>query len=347
MRIAQISPLMESVPPRLYGGTERIVSYLTEELLRQGHEVVLFASGDSQTGAELVCCVPEALRLAQVSDALPYHILQLEQLRQRAGEFDIIHFHTDYLHLPLSRTLDCPIVTTMHGRVDLPDYPLLFEEFKNTPLVSISNHQRRPLNANWQATVYHGLPANLYAFPLTPAPSYLAFLGRICPEKGPARAIEIAKRAGIPLKIAAKVDRVDQTYFEREIRPLLDHPLVEFIGEIDERRKQDFLSGAHALLFPIDWPEPFGLAMIEAMACGTPVVAWREGSVPEVLDHGVTGFIVDDIDTAVAAVRRIPSLSRQNVRRVFEKQFSAERMARDYINVYETLTGQESFSRCA
>jgi glycosyltransferase involved in cell wall biosynthesis len=347
MRIAQISPLMESVPPKLYGGTERIVSFLTEELIRQGHNVVLFASGDSQTAAELVSCTPEALRLAHVRDAQCYNILQLEQVRQRANEFDILHFHTDYLHFPLFRDLGLPMVTTMHGRMDLPDYPPLFNEFRDMPVVSISNHQRRALQANWEATVYHGLPLNLLAFSLSRPAGYLAFLGRICPEKRPDRAIEIAKRAGLPLKIAAKVDSVDRAYFENRIRPLLDHPLVEFVGEINEHQKQNFLANAQALLFPIDWPEPFGLAMIEAMACGTPVVAWREGSVPEVVDEGVTGFIVDSIDAAVAAVRRLPSLNRVNVRRCFEKRFSAERMAHDYLALYETLVEPESYPRCA
>jgi len=347
MRIAQISPLMESVPPKLYGGTERIVSFLTEELIRQGHEVVLFASGDSETAADLVSCTPRALRLAQVRDAQCYNILQLEQVRQRAAEFDILHFHTDYLHFPLFRNAGLPVVTTMHGRMDLPDYPPLFNEFHDMPVVSISNHQRRALHANWEATVYHGLPLNLFSGSSSHPAAYLAFLGRICPEKRPDRAIEIAKRAGLPLKIAAKVDPADEVYFETTIRPLLDHPLVEFIGEINEHQKQSFLANALALLFPIDWPEPFGLAMIEAMACGTPVIAWRAGSVPEVVDESVTGFIVDSIEAAVAAVRRVPSLSRTTVRQRFEKRFSVERMAHDYVALYETLVRPASYTRCA
>jgi glycosyltransferase involved in cell wall biosynthesis len=337
MRIAQISPLIESVPPRFYGGTERIVSYLSEELVRQGHDVTLFASGDSTTSAALVACVPRALRLAQVVETLPYQVLQLEYLRRRAGDFDVLHFHTDYLHFPLVRSLGCAAVTTMHGRLDLPDLPPLFAEFRGMPLVSISDSQRAPLPAHWVATVQHGLPPELCRFSPQGAGGYLAFLGRICPEKRPDRAIEIARRAGVPLKIAAKVDRVDQAYFETVIRPLLAAPQVEFIGEIGEERKQAFLGQARALLFPIDWPEPFGLAQIEAMACGTPVIAWRRGAAPEVVEHGLTGFLVDGIDAAVAAVERVGSLTRRAVRRRFEQRFTAERMARDYLAVYDRL----------
>jgi glycosyltransferase involved in cell wall biosynthesis len=337
MKIAQISPLVESVPPKLYGGTERIVAYLTDELVRQGHEIVLFASGDSRTAAELVPCSPSALRLAQVRDATPYSVVQLEHLRRRAGEFDLLHFHTDYLHFPLARSLARPNVTTMHGRLDLPEYQVIFAEFSDMPLVSISNDQRRPLAARWAATVRHGLPARLYDFSPAGADGYLAFLGRISPEKRPDRAIAIAMRTGLELKIAAKMDRFDQAYFDETIRPLLAHPGIEFIGEIGEQQKQAFLGGARALLFPIDWPEPFGLVMIEAMACGTPVIAWRQGSVPEIVDHGVTGFVVDDIDEAVAAVERIGTLDRLAVRRRFEQRFTAERMARDYVRIYESL----------
>jgi len=340
MRIAQVSPLIESVPPKLYGGTERIVSYLTEELVRQGHDVVLFASGDSRTAADLVACCPEALRLARVQDTMPHNVLQLEQVRKRAGDFDILHFHCDYLHFPLARTMACPSVTTMHGRLDLPDYPPLFSEFRDMPLVSISDNQRQPLAARWVRTVYHGLPADLYAFDANGSGGYLAFLGRISPEKRCDRAIEIAIRAGLELKIAAKVDKTDQDYFDTVIRPLLKSPYVDFIGEIGEAEKQAFLGGARALLFPIDWPEPFGLVMIEAMACGTPVIAWRHGSVPEVIDEGLTGFIVDSIDAAANAVERIGQLNRQQVRRRFEARFTAERMARDYVKVYETLSGK-------
>lgn len=337
MRIAQVSPLIESVPPKLYGGTERVVSYLTEELVRQGHDVVLFASGDSQTAAELVPCCPEALRLAEVRDTMPYTVLQLEQIRKRVREFDILHFHTDYLHFPLVRSMACTTVTTMHGRLDLPDYPPLFSAFYDMPLVSISDHQRLPLRAQWVATIHHGLPADLYELSAEGTGRYLAFLGRICPEKRPDRAIEIAMRAGLDLKIAAKVDRVDQEYFDQMIRPLLANPRVEFVGEIGESEKQEFLGGAVALLFPVDWPEPFGLVMIEAMACGTPVIAWRRGSVPEVVEEGVTGFIVDTVDEAVAAVARIGSLDRRLVRRRFETRFTAARMARDYTKLYRFL----------
>jgi glycosyltransferase involved in cell wall biosynthesis len=341
MRIAQIAPLIESVPPKLYGGTERIVSYLTEELVRQGHEVTLFASGDSKTDAELVPCSPKALRLAQVRDATPYSVLQLEKLRQRADDFDILHFHCDYLHFPLVRGLGRSAVTTMHGRLDLPDLQPLFSAFSDMPLVSISDDQRRPLEARWVATIHHGLPASLYRFSRPGPGTYLAFLGRLCPEKRPDRAIEIAKRAGLELKIAAKVDRADETYFDEVIRPLLADPHVDFIGEINDRQKQAFLAGARALLFPVDWPEPFGLVMIEAIACGTPVIAWRMGSVPEVIDDGVTGFIVDSMDKAIAAVEGSSALDRRVIRRVFEKRFTVERMARDYVRVYKSLTMAE------
>ncbi len=334
MKIAQISPLTESVPPKTYGGTERIVSYLTEELVRQGHEVTLFASGDSRTAAELVSCSPQALRLSDVRDAMPHNVLQLEKVRQRADEFDILHFHSDYLHFPLLRGSGYRAVSTMHGRLDLPDYQPLFEEYDDMPLVSISDGQRAPLKARWASTVYHGLPTDLYEFSPGGGGGYLAFLGRLCPDKRPDRAIEIAARAGLELKIAAKVDKVDQDYFDGVIRPLLGGPNVEFVGEIGEREKQDFLGNARALLFPIDWPEPFGLTMIEAMACGTPVIAWPHGSVPEVIEHGSSGFIVDSIEDAVAAVDAIGTLDRAGVRARFLKRFTADRMARDYVRVY-------------
>ena len=337
MRIAQISPLMESVPPKLYGGTERVVSYLTEELVRLGHEVTLFASGDSQTSAELVAIAPQALRLASVRDPSPYSVLQLEQVRQRIDDFDVLHFHTDHLHLPMMRSLGTPALTTMHGRLDLPELVSLFEEFSETPLVSISAHQSRPLAANFIATVPHGLPRNLYSFSRQARGGYLAFLGRICAEKGPVQAIDIARRAGLKLKIAAKVDKVDEAYFEKEVRPRLCESHVEFVGEIGEDRKGEFLGGAKALLCPIDWPEPFGLVMIEAMACGTPVIASRCGSVPEIVEHGVSGFIVDGADEAVAAVGRIDSLDRASVRRRFEERFTALRMALSYLQLYERL----------
>jgi glycosyltransferase involved in cell wall biosynthesis len=337
MRIAQIAPLIESVPPKLYGGTERIVSYLTEALVRQGHEVALFASGDSETAAELVPCAPKALRLADIQDTLPFSVLQLEKIRRRAGDFDVVHFHTDYLHFPLVPGLAAPAVTTMHGRLDLPNYQSLFAEFADIALVSVSDDQRKPLPARWIATVPHGLPTDLYSLSPGRAGGYLAFLGRISPEKRPDRAIEIARRAGAELKIAAKVDKVDQAYFDETIRPLLKDPRIEYVGEINDSQKQAFLAGASALLFPIDWPEPFGLVQIEAMACGVPVIAWRRGSVPEVVEDGVTGFIVEGIDEAVAAVDKIPSLSREAVRRGFERRFSIERAARDYVRVYESL----------
>jgi len=343
MKIAQVAPLIESVPPRLYGGTERIVSYLTEELVRLEHDVVLFASGDSVTSAELVPCSPEALRLdATVRDPLLHHVLLVEQVRQRASEFDIIHFHIDYLHFPLERAIGRPAVSTLHGRLDLPDYPALFAEFGDMPVVSISQSQRQQIKANWVANVYHGLPRTLYRLDPGGKDGYLAFLGRMSRAKRPDRAIEIARRAGLRLKIAAKVGEGDRAHFDREIRPLLDQPHVEFLGEIGEDQKQAFLGGARALLFPIDWPEPFGLVMIEAMACGTPVVAWRCGSVPEVIDEGITGYVVDRLDEAVSAVGRIDRLDRRRVRGRFEERFTAERMARDYLKVYEALIDRAS-----
>ena len=337
MRIAQVAPLIESVPPKLYGGTERIVSYLTEELVRQGHDVALFASGDSETAAELIPCGHEALRLGQVQDTMPHNILQLEKVRQYAGNFDVIHFHSDYLHFPLMRNIARPVVNTMHGRLDLPDLLPLFAEYRDMPLVSISDNQRLPLPALWMATIHHGLPIDLLRFSPEATEGYLAFLGRICPDKRLDRAIEIARRSGVELKIAAKVDAVDQQYFEEMIRPMLGAPHVEFIGEIDEHEKQRFLGGAKALLFPIDWPEPFGLVMIEAMACGTPVIAWPCGSVLEVIEHGLTGYIVDDLDQAAAAVDAAGALDRKRIRRRFEGRYTAERMARDYVDVYESL----------
>jgi glycosyltransferase involved in cell wall biosynthesis len=338
MRIAQVSPLYESVPPRYYGGTERVVSYLTEELVRQGHEVTLFASGDSVTSARLVAACRQSLRLdGRCVDQLAHHILMLERVCQRADEFDLIHFHVDYLHFPLSRSSVVPQVTTLHGRLDIPDLVPLYEEFSDMPVVSISAAQREPLCwANWQATVHHGLPRELYRYEPDPG-SYLAFLGRITPEKRVDRAIAIAQRVQMPLKIAAKVDRVDHEYFETIVKPLLSDPLVEFVGEVGTHEKQEFLGKAYALLFPIDWPEPFGLVMIEAMACGTPVIAYRHGSVPEVMEQGITGVIVDGLEDAVAAVRRIPELSRQRCREVFEQRFTSCRMASDYLQVYEQV----------
>src|SRR5205809_3303704 len=346
MRIAQVAPLYESVPPKYYGGTERVVSYLAEELIRQGHEVTLFASGDSVTRARLVAACQRSLRLDKhCIDQMAYQILMLERVFQRAAEFDIVHFHVDYLHFPLSRRQPITHVTTLHGRLDIPDLVPLYQEFRDMPVISISNAQRGPLPwAKWQATVSHGLPADLYQ--LRPEPgSYLAFVGRISPEKRVDRAIEIAKRVQIPLKIAAKVDRVDKKYFKSAIEPLLRDPLVELVGEIGEGEKDDFLGDAYTLLLPIDWPEPFGLVMIQAMACGTPVIAYRGGAVPEVIDEGHTGFIVEELEDAVEAVRRIPELSRKRVREVFDQRFTAARMAHDYVQVYERVTNTRQHER--
>jgi glycosyltransferase involved in cell wall biosynthesis len=340
MKIAQIAPLIESVPPRLYGGTERIVSYLTEELVSLGHDVTLFASGDSITAANLVPCVPKALRLdASVIDPIPYYMLMLDRVRQRAAEFDVLHFHIDQYQFPLFRPIAHRTVTTLHGRQDSPDLIPLYLGFDDMPLVSISNDQRRPVpNANFAATVYHGLPIELHC-PAATRGNYVAFLGRISPEKRPDRAIAIARALGIPLKIAAKVDRADEAYFRTKIEPLLDGPGVEFIGEINERQKGQFLGEAQALLFPVDWPEPFGLSMIEAMACGTPVLAFRCGSVPEIIDEGVTGAIVGSMEEAIAALPRVIALDRKKVRQRFEQRFSATRMAKDYVGVYRSLLG--------
>jgi glycosyltransferase involved in cell wall biosynthesis len=343
MRVAQVAPLAESVPPKLYGGTERVVSWLSEELARKGHRVTLFASGDSVTSAKLVPCSPEGLRLAGIRDHVANVLVMLEQVRRRADEFDIIHFHVDLLQYPLFQDLFPKCVTTLHGRLDLPDYHPVYRAFPGMPLISISDHQREPMpkGVNWLATIPHGLPPDLIPFHPSNG-GYLAFLGRITPEKRPDRAIEIAKRSGVPLKIAAKVDPVDQQYFEREIKPLLDHPLIEFIGEIDDRKKGEFLGNAGALLFPIDWPEPFGLVMIESLAAGTPVIAWRCGSVPEVIEDGVTGVVVDSVDAAVNAVHRVRALSRKTVRQRFDQRFSASRMADDYIGVYEQMLAAAS-----
>ncbi len=345
MKIAQVAPLAESVPPKLYGGTERIVSYLTEELVRMGHEVTLFASGDSQTGAELHAVIPAAIRLSPaIKDASACVALQLEALRQRADEFDVIHFHTDCLHLPLVRALGLSnVLTTLHGRLDLPEYGPFFEEFHEAALVSISNQQRAPLrHCSWIGTVHHGLPANVCRFNPAPRGDYVAFLGRLSPEKRPDRAIEIARRAAMRIRIAAKVDDADRKYFKQHIEPLLAQSHVEYVGEICEREKCDFLGNARALLFPIDWPEPFGLVMIEAMSCGTPCVAWNAGSVPEIIQEGTNGFIVDSIDAAAAALRRIGGIDRRGVRAHFEQRFTAERMTRDYLEIYRRLAARHS-----
>jgi glycosyltransferase involved in cell wall biosynthesis len=342
MRIAQVAPLYESVPPKCYGGTERVVSYLTEELVRAGHQVTLFASGDSVTAAKLIPASRRALRLDKdCIDQLAHHVVLLEKVFRQGDEFDVVHFHIDYLHFPISRRSAITHVTTLHGRLDIPDLAPVYEEFDDIPLVSISDAQREPLPlANWIATVYHGLPQDLYQFRAQPG-KYFAFLGRISPEKRVDRAIKIAKRIGIPLKIAAKVDLVDREYFKKVIKPLLRDPLIEYVGEIGEGEKDDFLGHAYALLFPIDWPEPFGLVMIEAMACGTPIIAYRQGSVPEVIEEGHTGFVVDDLADAIAAAKRVPELSRKRCREIFEERFTARRMARDYLRVYQGLIERE------
>lgn len=338
MKIAQIAPLFESVPPRTYGGTERVVHYLTEELVRQGHQVTLFASGDSQTSAELWPTLPEALRLAgERRDPLAWHMLQLDTVARVAGDFDILHFHTDFLHFPLWRHLDQPQLTTLHGRLDLPDLQPIFDRFPDMSVVSISHHQRAPLpRARWVGTVYNGVPENQYRFRAKPG-DYLVFLGRFSPEKGPETAIEIALRSGIPLKMAAKVDRVDWDYFEQRIKPKLKSPGIEYLGEVGEQAKDELLGGALALLFPIDWPEPFGLVMIEAMACGTPVIAFPRGAVPEVMQDGVTGYIVDSVEAAIAALPHIEAIDRAACRAYFEQHFSARRMAERYVQIYHRL----------
>jgi len=338
MRIAQVAPLFESCPPLLYGGTERVVSHLTEELVRQGHEVTLFASGDSRTNAILEAPCERALRLnPDCRDPLAHHMVLINRVARDAHLFDIIHFHTDYLHFPLFASRWRKTLTTMHGRLDLPDLPPLVREFPMMPLASISDAQRAPLSwANWCGTVHHGLPPDLFAFGRGEG-RYLAFLGRISPEKGPQRAIAIARRVGMPLVIAAKVDKVDQDYYEAEIRPLLNDPLIEFIGEISDDEKGALLGDAAALLFPIDWPEPFGLVQIEAMACGTPVIAFRRGAVPEILEPGITGVIVDSVDEAVAAIPAVVELDRGIIRRRFEERFQIERMTRDYVDLYRHI----------
>jgi len=340
MRIAQVAPLNETVPPALYGGTERVVSYLTEGLVRLGHDVTLFASGDSQTAAKLVACCPKALwRDARIRETLPHHVRLLELVFRDVSQFDVIHFHCDYVHFPLVRRYKCPTVTTMHGMMHPPDLWQLFEEYREVPLVSISNNQRSPIpHANWRGTVYHGLPPDLFTFN-EHGGDYLAFLGRMSPEKGVDRAIEIAKQAGMPLKIAAKIYPEERNYFNTTLAPLLcaAKPLVEFEGELGQVEKDKFLGNAKAVLFPIDWPEPFGLVMIEALACGTPVIAWRRGSVPEVLAEDETGYIVESVSEAVKAVNRLDLLSRSECRRNFEQRFTAERMARDYLEIYRRL----------
>ena len=343
MRIAQVSPLWESVPPKLYGGTERIVSYLTEELVRLGHDVTLFASGDSLTTARLEAICARALRLNTgiFNRDAPMTML-LEQALGRSGDFDIVHSHLDFLGFPLARRNPIPTVTTFHGRLDLPELQPVFREYAEMPMVSISDAQRKPVSwANWYATVYHGLPRELYS-PHTNPGRYLAYLGRIALEKRPDHAIEIAKRVGIPLRIAAKVDPMDQEYFHRTIEPLLSDPLIEYVGEITDAEKDEFLGQAMALVCPYDWPEPFGLVLIEALACGTPVLAYRRGSIPEIIEDGATGFVCEGLDEMTTAVKRIPEIDRRRCRWAFEQRFSAERMAQDYLRVYEQAIGNIS-----
>jgi glycosyltransferase involved in cell wall biosynthesis len=349
MRIAQVAPLIESVPPKHYGGTERIVSYLTEELVHAGHDVTLFASGDSITRARLIAGCRGSLRLNKDSvDHLAHHLVMLDQVLEHARDFDVVHFHIDYLHFPVSRYLPVPHITTLHGRLDIPDLIPVYDRFRDIPVISISNAQRKPLPwANWAGTIYHGLPRDLFRFQPNPG-TYLAFLGRISPEKRADRAIEIAKRAGMPLKIAAKVDRVDKRYFKRVVEPLLDASHVEWVGEINDRDKDDFLGNAYALLFPIDWPEPFGLVMIEAIACGTPVIAYNGGAVPEVIKDGQTGFIAKSLEGAAEAVHRVSEISRAHCRKMFDKHFTVTRMARDYVRIYRRMIDQRmrGLDRC-
>ena len=346
MRIAQIAPLTESVPPKLYGGTERAVSYITEALVDLGHDVTLFASGDSLTSAKLEPVWPRALRLDPgIRDRIAPHMLLMEMVRRQADQFDVLHFHMDYYSFSVFKRQETPFVTTLHGRLDLPEQQPVFDTFNTAPVISISNAQRQPMpQARWLRTVYHGLPEKLYV-PQPVEQRYLAFLGRISPEKRVDTAIRIAGRCGLPIRIAAKVDEADREYFERDIKPLLALPHVEYVGEINDSQKAEFLSGAHALLFPIDWPEPFGLVMIEAMACGTPVVAFNRGAVPEVVEEGVTGYIVEDEIGAVAAVNRISRISRAGVRRRFEERFTSHRMAQEYVQAYEAVIRANKRSR--
>jgi glycosyltransferase involved in cell wall biosynthesis len=339
MRIAQISPLIESVPPKKYGGTERVVSWLTEELVKQGHDVTLFASGDSITGAELVPCADQALRLdPKCKDTYPHLMMMLDTVRNCAHEFDLVHFHVEFFHLPIFRQMAHRTLTTLHSRQDFNDYAMLYGRYNRMPLAAISESQASAIPmANVAGVIHHGLPTNLLKANLKPKGDYLAFLGRIAPDKRPDRAIKIARAMGMPLKIAAKIDAVDRNYYRDEIKPLMDGPDIEFVGEVNEREKQDFLGNARALLFPIDWPEPFGLVMIEAMACGTPTLAFRNGSVPEVIDEGVTGHVVDTVDEAIERLPDTLALDRREVRAAFDERFTASRMARDYVKLYRKL----------
>jgi len=346
MKIAQVAPLFESVPPKGYGGTERVVSYLTEELMEQGHEVTLFASGDSVTQAKLVPVIEESLRLDhQKLDWLAYYTLLLDTVFSSFRSFDVIHFHIDYLHLPLAKRSKMAYVTTLHGRLDLPELVPLYSRFAGAPLVSISDSQRSPLPwANWQGTVHHGLPLDLYSF-YPDAGDYFAFVGRISPEKRVDRAIEIALRCGMPLYIAAKIDKNEETYFEEAIKPLLNHPLVEYVGEIGEVEKNEFLGKAKALLFPVEWPEPFGLVQIESFACGTPVIAYACGAVPEIMEDGITGFIVNNQQEAFEAALNVETINRRGCRDVFESRFTATHMAEQYVQVYRNLISRDQCSK--
>ena len=346
MRIAQIAPLAESVPPKLYGGTERVVHWLTEELVAQGHDVTLFASADSQTSATLVPVIRRALRLGRPrQDPAASYAALFADLSKRAGDFDVIHCHGDWLHLPILRQQKTPYLTTLHGRIDLPGLDSVLKRFFDAPFVSISENQRLPIsNLNWLGTVYHGMPEQDLQPRLEPG-SYLAFLGRLAPEKGAHIAISLARRAGLPLRLAAKIPRANSRYVKEQLLPHVDDQLIRLTGEVDDRHKTEFLANASALLFPIDWPEPFGLVMIEAMACGTPVIAFRRGSVPEVIEHGVTGFVVDDEDEALGAIARIEELDRRQVRAEFERRFTARRMAADYTKLYKAIIGNPAHSR--
>lgn len=346
LRIAQIAPLVESVPPKFYGGTERVVAYLTNALVKLGHDVTLFASGDSITKARLVSVIPTSIRLSNCVDQMAGNVLQLQEVMDRADEFDILHFHTDYLHFPVTRLSHKKTLTTLHGRLDIPELKPLYQKFNDIPVISISNAQRRPLPmANWIDTVYHGLPEDLYQ-PGHGEGDYVVFLGRFSPEKRADRAIEIARRANVKIKIAAKVDKADERYFEKEIRHLLDQPHVEYLQEIGEEEKGPLLANAKALLFPIDWPEPFGMVLIEALACGTPIIAYNHGSVPEIVEHGKTGFIVDSIEKATEALENINLISREECFAAFQRRFSDSVMAKNYTRLYEKslrLQSERSF----
>lgn len=347
MRIAQIAPLAEAVPPRLYGGTERVIWWLTEALVELGHDVTLYASADSNTSARLVPCADQALRLQGINNHLSYTVAMMQKVMDDAEQYDVLHFHTDFVHFAPFRHMADRCFTTLHGRLDIADFWPAFRAFDEMPLVSISDHQRRPIaDANFVKTIYHGLPEQL--IPFNPdGGDYLAFLGRFSPEKRPDRAIEIAVRSGMKVKMAAKIDDADRAYFEREIAPLMDHPLVEYVGEIGDAQKPEFLGNAKALLFPIDWPEPFGLVMIESMAAGTPVIAWKNGSTPEVIDHGESGFLVESIDDAVDAVKRCATLPRRGVRSCFERRFTARHMAQAYLELFDAAIRATEKAECA